>query len=238
METVSQTEARKAAKKYLRQDNPVASALATEIERKHNEITSTKLISLNDYRLYVDPGVFNPEFSFMGQLLAESIEVQADDFVFDLGTGTGFQAIVASARARQVLAVDKQREAVECARKNVELNGLQGKIEVRQGDLFSPVKEGEIFDMILSNFPFVPWEPETRWQEANFDAGHQLLGKFLEQAKSRLKPGGRIGMTWSDLGDTLYFHSRLEAEGYAYKVLVTRMIKDVGQYIYELSSSI
>lgn len=220
--------------KYVREDNPEHSALAEEIERKHVAITASKHIVLKGHPLVVQPGVFSPEFSLIGDLLVETMDIQSEDVVLDLGTGTGFQAIVASDRARQVLAIDKQPEAAQCARKNVELNHLEEKIEVRHGDLFSVVTPSETFDVILFNIPFPPWKPKTPWQEANFDEGHQLLTRFLNQAKSFLKAGGRIGMTWSDLGDTSYLHDLLKDEGYFHKILIERRVKGVGQYVYEL----
>ena len=221
--------------KYLREDNPEHGALVEEIERKHIAITIPKHIVLKGHPLVVHPGVFSPEFSLIGDLLVETMDIQAEDVVLDLGTGTGFQAIVASDRAKRVLAIDKQPEAVPCARKNVELNGLQGKIEVRHGDLFSAVTPPETFDVILFNIPFLPWKPKTPWQEANFDEGHQLLRRFLSQAKSFLKAKGRIGITWSDLGDTACLHDLLKEDEYSHRILIERRVKGVGQYVYELT---
>ena len=223
--------------KYLREDNPEHSALAEEVERKHDAITSPKTIVLKGHPLIVAPGVFNPEFSLIGDLLVETMDIQAEEVVLDLGTGTGFQAIVASDRAKRVLAMDKQSEAVQCARKNVELNHLEEKIEVRHGDLFAAITPSETFDVILFNIPFPPWKPKTPWQEANFDEGHQLLRRFLSQAKSYLKAGGRIGMTWSDLGDTVCLHDLLKEGWFSHRIPIERRVKAVGQYVYELRHS-
>jgi len=82
--------------KYVREDNPEHSALAEEIERKHVAITASKHIVLKGHPLVVQPGVFSPEFSLIGDLLVETMDIQSEDVVLDLGTGTGFQAIVAS----------------------------------------------------------------------------------------------------------------------------------------------
>ncbi|HEX9880327.1 MAG TPA: methyltransferase [Candidatus Binatia bacterium] len=221
--------------RYDRKDTPHLSELVAAIERKHDAIKAPLTLTLEGHTLVVEPGVFNPEFSMMGRLLAQAIAIGPGATVLDLGTGTGFQAIVAAKRAGRVLAVDRQPEAVRCARQNVEMNGLAAMIEVRQSDLFSSIRAGERFDVILFNVPFPPWKPETPWQEANFDEGHRLLERFIKQAKGFLHPGGRIGMTWSDIGDTDYFHALLDAEGFHRRVVVRREIQGVGQYIYELS---
>lgn len=223
--------------KYEREDNPHLSALVEEIERKHDAITAPKTILMGGYPLIVDPGVFNPEFSMMTKLLAQNIDIRSGETVLDLGTGTGFQAIMASGKAKRIVAIDRQRAAVECAQRNVRLNHLEEKVEVRQGDLFPHVRGEERFDVIIFNIPFPPWKPETPWQEANFDEGHQLLGRFLKQGRSFLNPMGRIGMTWSDIGDTDHFHGLLEAEHYSHRILVERKVKGVGQYVYELKQN-
>ena len=134
-----------------------------------------------------------------------------------------------------MLALDNQLEAVRCAIRNIELNGLTAKIEVRRSDLFTALTPSEIFDVILFNIPFPPWKPMTPWQEANFDEGHELLRKFLKQSKSYLKEGGRIGMTWSDLGDTDYLHKLIREEGYSHRIVAERSVRDLGQYVYELT---
>ncbi|MBV9577082.1 MAG: class I SAM-dependent methyltransferase [Chloroflexi bacterium] len=73
--------------------------------------------------------------------------------VLDLGTGCGYQAILAAHHAQQVVATDVNPRAVAFARFNAVLNGATN-IEVRTGDRFAAV-EGEMFDQIVSNPPFV-----------------------------------------------------------------------------------
>lgn len=72
----------------------------------------------------------------------------------DLGTGCGYQAVFAAQHARQVVATDVNPRAVAFARFNAMLNGADN-IEVRSGDGFGAVQEGEAFDLIVCNPPFV-----------------------------------------------------------------------------------
>lgn len=215
-------------------ENPHLSGLITEIERRHAEITSSQRITLHGYELKIAPSVFNPALSQVGDLLAQRMVIPPAASVLDLGTGTGILAILAATNAQSVLAVDNQPAAVACARKNIELNGLQAKIEVRQSDLFSAVTTMETFDVIITNFPFVPWQPQTAWQIYNFDEGHQKLKQLLKQAKDHLRPGGRIFLTWSDIGDTDYFFSLLAQENYVCRKVAARKQGEIGFYVYEL----
>ena len=70
----------------------------------------------------------------------------------DLGTGSGILSLVASRFSDAIVATDLNQRAVDCARFNARLNGVEN-IEVFGGDCFEPVK-GRRFDLILSNPPF------------------------------------------------------------------------------------
>jgi SAM-dependent methyltransferase len=70
----------------------------------------------------------------------------------DLGTGSGILSLIASRWSDSIMATDLNHRAVECARFNARLNGIEN-IDVVEGDCFEPVK-GRSFDLILSNPPF------------------------------------------------------------------------------------
>ena len=57
-------------------------------------------------------------------LFADNLLVKKSDNVLEIGTGTGIIAIIASKKLKKVVAVDINRYAVECARKNAEINRL------------------------------------------------------------------------------------------------------------------
>lgn len=70
--------------------------------------------------------------------------------VFDVGTGSGILAIAAALLgAKSVKAVDIDAVAVRVARENIADNGLEDKIEVKEGDLLRGT-EGQT-DVIIAN---------------------------------------------------------------------------------------
>jgi hypothetical protein len=72
----------------------------------------------------------------------------------DLGTGCGVQALHLAAHSANVVATDVNRRALGIARFNMALNEVGGRVEVREGSFFEPVR-GERFDLIATNPPFV-----------------------------------------------------------------------------------
>lgn len=104
--------------------------------------------------------------------------------VLDLGTGSGVQAVFAADKASRVVATDINPVSVTMARMNVERNGVDNIVEVRQGDLFAPIKEAEKFDVILFNIEY-PHNEESLglWQ---------LHERFFAEVKKHLNRGGRL----------------------------------------------
>ncbi|MBN1292509.1 MAG: 50S ribosomal protein L11 methyltransferase [Candidatus Latescibacteria bacterium] len=107
--------------------------------------------SITDKHIKLDlpSGIFHPTTTT--QLLAEQLVNLKDKIVLDLGCGAGPLAITAALNgAEKVYAVDIMEEACEATKFNAKLNGVDDCIEVRQGDLFKPVK-GLKFDIILDD---------------------------------------------------------------------------------------
>ncbi len=112
--------------------------------------------------------------------------------VLDLGTGCGIQAMHARRFADQVVATDISRRALDIARFNAQLNGLDG-IEFRLGSLFEPVA-GERFDRIVSNPPFVitprtQGVPSYEYRDGGM-VGDALVETVLTGLAEHLEPGG------------------------------------------------
>ena len=72
--------------------------------------------------------------------------------VLDLGAGSGVQALLADDHASRVVATDRNPRATAYARLAGVLN--DAPLDTRTGDLLEPV-EGERFDLVVSNPPFV-----------------------------------------------------------------------------------
>jgi len=163
-----------------------------------------KKFFFNDYIFYVLENVYEPaEDTF---LLAENLLVSKDNFVLDMGTGCGILGILAAKKAREVIAVDINPYAVCCAKMNAKLHRVERKVSILRGDLFQPIKDGEKFDAILFNSPYLPSEKEEQktWIEkawAGGLGGRELIDRFLLKAPKHLKIGGRILLVQSTLSD-------------------------------------
>ncbi len=106
----------------------------------------------------------------------------------DLGTGSGIQALYASAHAGHVVATDRNQRAVDFAAFTMALNSI-GNVEARQGDLFAPVA-GERFGLIVSNPPFVI-SPDARFDYRDSGLpGDEICRRIVTEAPAHLEDGG------------------------------------------------
>lgn len=124
--------------------------------------------------------------------LAETIVPIEIDRALDLGTGCGIQALLVARRARAVVATDISARALAFAELNARINGVS-HIEFRQGSMFEPV-EGEAFDLIVSNPPFVITPrvddvPAYEYRDGGL-IGDALVEQFVRTAPDFLTAGG------------------------------------------------
>ena len=189
--------------------------------------SSSKKVFFGDYVFHVTENVYEPaEDSF---LFAENLPVGTGDRVVDMGTGCGILGVIAATKADEVVAVDINPYAVRCAKENAELNHVAKKMSFVKGDLFSSIRTGERFDLVLFNAPYLPSddEDEDSWLARSWTggvSGRNVIDRFISGAPKHLEPNGEILLvqsTLSDVEETLsrFAGSRLRAEVVASQIL-------------------
>jgi release factor glutamine methyltransferase len=189
--------------------------------------SSSKKVFFGDYVFHVTENVYEPaEDSF---LFAENLPVGTGGRVVDMGTGCGILGVIAATKADEVVAVDINPYAVRCAKENAELNHVAEKMSFVQGDLFSSIRAGERFDLVLFNAPYLPSddEDEDSWLARSWTggvSGRNVIDRFISGAPKHLEPNGEILLvqsTLSDVEETLsrFAGSLLRAEVVASQIL-------------------
>jgi release factor glutamine methyltransferase len=151
----------------------------------------------------VTPAVLipRPETELLVELALERLPAEAGARVLDLGTGSGCIAVtIASERSRcDVIAVDRSLGALCIARRNAFDHGASN-VFCRHGDWFTALADGELFDMIVSNPPYVPSaDAHLRQGDLRFEPraaleggcdGFAAIRTIVAKARRYLKPGG------------------------------------------------
>jgi len=146
------------------------------------------------------PHVYVPADASVPAMFLEYAPLFEGASVLDVGTGTGVVALLAARLgAARVVATDVSARAVENARVNAARLGLGSVVDVREAaDLFEAV-EGERFDLVAFNAPWIEGEPRTPYDVALYDPGFRVLDGFLAGARAHLAPGGRILLQYSSI---------------------------------------
>jgi SAM-dependent methyltransferase len=122
--------------------------------------------------------------------------------VLDLCAGVGAQTLLCARSARSVIAVDIEPAVRSVFNINLALNGLDGRAELRIGNLFEPV-DGEQFDHICCNPPLVPVPKNVPFPSTGDGGtdGLSVVRRVLAGLPQLLKKGGRCHIVGMLLGD-------------------------------------
>lgn len=129
-------------------------------------------------------------------LLVMTVREQVDS-ALDVGCGCGIQALYLATHAGRVVATDLSARACAITQFNAALN--EAVIDVREGSLFEPV-EGETFDLIVTNPPFVITPDSVRgaaglleYRDGGMDRDN-LIRAVLRGAPACMNEGGTLQM--------------------------------------------
>ncbi|MFE0252107.1 methyltransferase [Streptomyces sp. NPDC059010] len=107
----------------------------------------------------------------------------------DLGTGSGIQALHAAQHATRVTATDLNPRALHITALTLALSAAPAA-DLREGSLFEPLKNGETYDLIVSNPPFVISPAARLTYRDGGMGGDDLCRSVVQGAGERLSEGG------------------------------------------------
>lgn len=141
-------------------------------------------------------------FGMDAVLLSGFAHVKAGEHVLDLGTGTGIIPILLEAKTEgeHFTGLEIQPESADMARRSVELNHLESKIDIITGDVKDASRRfgASSFDVITTNPPYMAGKHGLQnVQNAKTVARHEVLctlEDILRESAKLLLPKGRFYM--------------------------------------------
>ncbi len=194
-------------------------------------------------RILSIPGVFRPweDSALLAQAFsAENLRPGAA--VLDMCTGSGVLAIVAAlVGSGPVTAVDVSQRALICTQMNALVHRV--RIHTLRGDLFAALGDGALFDVIVSNPPWVPSDtkvlPKGGISRA-WDAGQNgraLIDRVCAVAPVHLRPGGFLLLVQASFCDVPKTVEALNAHGLNVEIAARRMtpmLTELGHRAWEV----
>jgi len=159
--------------------------------------------------LTVAPGVLipRPETELLVDIALDAIKTVAEPIhVLDLGTGSGAIALAIAHSANNVAltATDQSLQALKIAQQNALNLKLDSRISFKQGSWYQALEENDLFDVIVSNPPYIAkgdvhlgqgdlrFEPQSALTD-NLD-GLSCLKVIIFGANAHLQPEGLVAV--------------------------------------------
>ncbi|HIJ54763.1 MAG TPA: peptide chain release factor N(5)-glutamine methyltransferase [Deltaproteobacteria bacterium] len=199
---------------YLRYDQPLhtgeLSRFKLLIKRRIQRepiayITGTKEFWSLDFRVTTDVLIPRPETECLVEKALVLLSGENALRVLELGTGSGAISIALGSEKpnHHYFASDRSVSAVRLAGENAKRHKLNRLISFFAGDWFRPLNADGVFDLIISNPPYIRTkeidrlEPEIFQNEPRISLdggadGLRCIQQILVQAHHHLKPKGRL----------------------------------------------
>ena len=155
-----------------------------------------------DFEVTGDVLIPRPETELLVEAALEVLPPDSELQFADLGTGSGCVAISILHERMQAsaTAIDISDCALAVARRNAERHGVRTRLRLVRSDLFTEVAAGELFDLIVSNPPYVSdaemktLQPEVKWEPAAALAGGPdgltIIRRLLNDGRAHMRTAG------------------------------------------------
>lgn len=158
----------------------------------------TNRVSFYSREFYVDEGslIPRPETEHLIDEVLKRVDPESEMTVVEVGVGSGIISILLALHLpnARFIAVDISPRALAVARRNIDSFGLNGRIELREGDLLSCINEP--IDLLVSNPPYIahdaPLESNLSYEPQNAlfggDIGDEIIRALLDEVYNRRIP--------------------------------------------------
>ncbi len=155
----------------------------------------------------VSPAVLipRPETEMLAERAINLLRTRPEPVFCEIGVGSGCIsiAVLVNMPGARGVGLEISPQAIEVARRNSERLGTASRLDLRVSHLFEKLDEGEQFDIILSNPPYVPsseiggLQAEVREHEPHLaltDGGDGLaiIRRIVAGSPQFLRPGGAL----------------------------------------------
>lgn len=129
-------------------------------------------------------------------------DIKDDSTIVDLGTGTGILSILLSKKVnpKKIIAIEKQKEVFEMAKRSIKLNSLEKTIEIINEDIKDLTIEKNKYDVVVTNPPYKKMgtginAKKEKQQISRFESTVDL-DNWIKVSSNILNPKGSLYMVY------------------------------------------
>jgi release factor glutamine methyltransferase len=159
-----------------------------------------------DFEVSVDVLIPRPETELLVETALQLMpNSETESFICDVGTGSGcvVVSLLKERPSARGTAIDISPAAIEVAKRNAARHEVINRVEFVVSDCFAEVGKEIVFDLIVSNPPYIPagdiesLQREVRDYEPHLaleagEDGLAIIRRLLVDAETHLKPGGHF----------------------------------------------
>jgi release factor glutamine methyltransferase len=157
-----------------------------------------------DFKVTPDVLIPRPETELIVEAALDLFSINAEFNFADVGTGSGCLAIsILHERSRShATAIDQSEPALRVATENGERHHVIDRLRLVRSDLFRGLAKNDLFDLIVSNPPYVPdgelnglqreVQREPRSALAGGADGLDVIRRLVDEAHRHLRHGGYL----------------------------------------------
>lgn len=170
-------------------------------------ITEKKEFFSREFIVSQEVMIPRPETETLVERVIDIIRLNNIKNMLDIGTGSGIIAITLSLNFPElkICATDISDDALNVARKNAIMHGVESRIEFVKSDLFDGLDPEKKFDLIVSNPPYIPsrdiplLDPEIRDYEPRVAIdggldGLDVIRRIARDSHNYMQKGGFLVM--------------------------------------------
>jgi len=152
-------------------------------------------VSFFSQEFYIAKGALipRPETEILIEKILEKLDIKTQESIVEVGIGSGVISIVLAQHLKEAsfLATDISEDAIKIARKNIELKGMDERINIIQTDLLDGIEQD--IDILVSNPPYIEdgivlghnlsYEPQNALYGG--EVGDEILQRLIDEAFAR-----------------------------------------------------
>lgn len=216
------------------------------MELKENERIDN--LEINDLKIIQNKEWFC--FGIDSVLLSDfAKDIHKNSNILDLGAGNGILELLLSAKIEnsKITGIEVQKEVSELAKRNIELNNLGDRIEIKNINV-KELKEDVKYDAVVTNPPYKPNGDGLQNElKTKLIARHEILASledFIQKANECLKDKGAMYMVnrAERLADIFEYARKYKLEpkelrmvhskvGMAPTLILVKLVKNANRYL-------
>ncbi len=172
-------------------------------EKHIEQLSRDSLYETHGLKIYAPAGTYHPSKNSSSEFLLDTISqlVIKNSKIVEIGCGTGVISIYLAKNNNMVTSTDISNICCAATCWNAKVNNCY--LDIRIGDMWSPIMPEETYDISIFNPPLMDKNPDTEEELSLCDPGGKIIKSYFSGVKSHLRKNGKVITVYSNISAEL-----------------------------------